>query len=80
MLILGKLVKKSDYNAKVSEIEAKIPSISGLVTTSALTPVENKIPSVSDLVKKTHYNTKISELEKKLTDHNHDKYITTPRI
>ena len=31
----SKLVKKSDYNAKVSEIEGKTPSISGLVTTSA---------------------------------------------
>ena len=27
---------------------------------------------------KTDYDKKISELEKKLTDHNHDKYITTP--
>ena len=42
--------------------------------------VENKIPSVSSLVKKTDYDTKISELEKKLTDHNHDKYITTPEF
>ena len=33
---------------------------------------------VSSLVKKTNYDKKISELEKKLTDHNHDKYITTP--
>ena len=38
--------------------------------------MENKIPSISSLVKKT----KISELEKKLTDHNHDKYITTPEL
>ena len=28
--------------------------------------------------KKTDYDTKIIEIEKKLTDHNHDKYITTP--
>ena len=28
-------------------------------------------------VKKTNYDAKIKELEKKLTDHNHDKYITT---
>ena len=28
--------------------------------------------------KKTDYNTKITEIEKKLTDDNHDKYITTP--
>ena len=29
-------------------------------------------------LKKTNYNTKITEFEKQLTDHNHDKYITTP--
>ena len=28
-------------------------------------------------MKKTDYDTKISELEKKITDHKHDKYITT---
>ena len=28
-------------------------------------------------LKKTDSDTKISELEKKLTDNNHDKYITT---
>ena len=39
--------------------------------------MENKIPDTSNLVKKTDYNTKITETEKKLTDHNHDKYITT---
>ena len=42
--------------------------------------MENKIPSVSRLVKKTDYDTKITEIEKKLTDHNHDKYITTPEF
>ena len=80
---MSNLVKKSDYNTKVREIEGKIPSISDLVATSALTAVENKIPSVSNLFKKppkkqkTDYNSKISDLEKKHTDHNHDKYITT---
>ena len=29
---------------------------------------------------KKDYNTKNTELEKKLTDHNHDKYITTPEF
>ena len=48
-----------------------------MVTTSALTTVENRIPSVSNLVKKTDYDTKISELGKKLTGHKHNKYITT---
>ena len=38
-------------------------------------------PSVSSLVKKkTDYDTKISELGKKLTDQNHDKYITSPEF
>ena len=45
------LVKKTDYNGKINEIESKIPSISGLGTTSALNEVENKIPDVSNLVK-----------------------------
>ena len=40
--------------------------------------VENKVPTVSSLVKKINYDTKISELGKNLTDHDHDKYITTP--
>ena len=74
------LVKKTDYNAKITEIEGKIPSISGLARNTALTAVENKIPNISNLVKKTDYNTKITEIKKKLTDHNHDKYITTPEF
>ena len=32
------------------------------------------------MVKKTDCNTKINEIEKKITDHNHDKYITTPEF
>ena len=32
------------------------------------------------LVKKTDSNTKITDIEKKLTDHNHDKYITPPEF
>ena len=38
------------------------------------------MPDVSSLVKKSHYNTKISEIENKVNDHNHDKYITTPKF
>ena len=74
------MVKKADFNAKVTEIEGKIPSITGLATNSALTAVESKIPDVSSLVKKTDYDTKVSEIEKKITDHDHDKYITTPKF
>ena len=63
--------------AKLTELENKIPDVSSLATKTALTAVENQILDVSSLVKKTNYNTKITEIEKKLTDHNHDKYITT---
>ena len=55
-LILVDLLKKADYNAKIIEIESKIPSISGLATNAALTAVENEIPDVSNLVKKTDYD------------------------
>ena len=58
-------------------VKNKILNITNLVTTSALTAVENKIPNVSILVIKNDYNTKISEIENKITtDHDHDKYIT----
>ena len=43
---------KTDLNPKITEIEGKIPSITGLATNSALTAVENKIKIVSGLVKK----------------------------
>ena len=74
------LVKKLDYNAKITEIEVKIPSISGLATKAALTAVENEIRNISSFVKKTDSTTKVSKTEKKLTDHNHDKYITNPEF
>ena len=74
------LMKKIDYNTKIAEIEGKIPDVSSLATETALTAVEHKIPSVSSLVKKTDYNAKVTEIENKLTNHNHQKYITTPEF
>ena len=59
------LLKKIDFNSKIAKIEGKIPSISGLATTSVLTAVENKIPDLISLVKRPDYNTKFSETEKK---------------
>ena len=69
-------IKKTDLNAKITEIENKIP-ITSLATNSALTAVENKIYDVSSLVKETDYDAKILDTEKKVTDYDHDKYITT---
>ena len=74
------LVKKLNYNGNITEIENKIPNISGIATNAAITAVENKIPNISSLAKETDYDTKVDEIEKKLTDQNHDKYITTPEF
>ena len=60
-LILVNLLKNYILIGKITEIENKIPSISGLATDAALTAVENKIHNVSSLVKKTDYNAKIKK-------------------
>ena len=77
---ISDLATKSNLNTKINEVKNKIPSITGLATTSSLNTVENKIPSICNLVKKADYNTKITEIEKKITDHNHDKYLNTPKF
>ena len=50
-MMLVDLLKKTDYNAKITKIEDKIPSIPGLTATA------NKMLHFSDLVKKTDYDT-----------------------
>ena len=57
------VVKKSNYNSKITEVESKIPDISNLAAKTSLTTVENKIPYTSGLVKKTDYTSKISDIE-----------------
>ena len=68
-LVLEDLSKETNYNAKITEVEAKILGISGLATTAALTVVENKIPDISNLVKKTDYDAEILDIK--------PKYFTT---
>ena len=68
-------------NAKINEVKSKTPNNTNLANETSLTVVENKIPSVSNnLVWQTDYNAKINESEKEITNHNHDKYITTPEF
>ena len=57
------LLKKLGYNAKITETESKISSITNLATNTALTAVESKIRSVSNLVKKINYDAKIPDIE-----------------
>ena len=61
----SELVKKTNYNAKITEIENKVLSNSGLATNASLTAVENRIPNISSSVNKTDYNAKITKIEKK---------------
>ena len=66
---MSNLAIKTILNMKINEVKNELPSITGLATTSSLTALENKIPSISNLVKKTDYNTKITEItEKEITE------------
>ena len=67
-VVTNEVVKKTDYNAKTTEIENIIPNINNLATETALNTIENKILDTSNLVKKADYNTKIIEIEGKIPD------------
>ena len=54
-VVKNDVVKKTDYNAKITDIEGKIPDVSNLATKTVLTTVENKISSVSELATNPHY-------------------------
>ena len=45
----SRLVKKTDYDAKINEIKVKILSIIGLAITAALNDAKNKISNITDL-------------------------------
>ena len=55
---------KSDLEKKISNVDKKIPNISGLATKSALTAVENKIPHISGLAT----NLALTGVENKIPD------------
>ena len=60
------VIKKTDCNAKITEIENKIPDISNLATKTALTAIKNKIPNVSGLTIKSA----LTAVENKIPDIN----------
>ena len=60
------VLKKTDCNAKITEIEGKIPSVSDLAINTGLTTVENKIANISSLVKKTGITQKLLKLKRNL--------------
>ena len=60
----NKLVNKTDYDAKIKDIEDEIPSITDLATTGALTAVKKKIPTVNTFAKKAYYDENYQKLRK----------------
>ena len=60
------LAKKTAYHAKITDIDGKIPSISGLATNAALTAVECKIPNINSLLKKQIMTQKLLKLKRNL--------------
>ena len=56
------LVKKTDYNNKITAIEGETPDMTSLATATAVNDVKN-IANVSDIAKKTNYDAKISDVE-----------------
>ena len=72
------LANNASLNTKINAVKGEIRNSNNLATTTSPIAVEKKTPDVSNLVKKADCNTKISENENKtITDHDHDKYITT---
>ena len=69
------VVKKDVYNAKIKDIEDKIPDITNLATNTTLNAkmnkVKNEIPSITNLAT----TTALTAFENKIPDHS--KYITT---
>ena len=65
-----KLVKKTDHKTKITDIENKIPSVTGLVTTAALntvvTKIKKKIPDKNNRATKAGLNTKATDIEKNI--------------
>ena len=64
-VVTNEVVKKTDYNAKITDLENKFPDISNLATKTALTNLSNTVPDISTLIKKSDYDTKIREIENK---------------
>ena len=61
------IVKETNYNTKITELENKISDITNLATKTTLTTLENEILDVSSLVKKTDYNTEVAEIDTKVS-------------
>ena len=62
------LLKIFFFDSKITEVEGKIPNISGLATNSSLTAVQNKIPDISSLITKTDFDAKLKNISDRVTN------------
>ena len=76
-------LKKTDYSSKITELENKIPNVSGFLLTSAfnskITEVENKISDIKNLASKTEVTAvenKIPNASNLVTKTDYDAEIT----
>ena len=70
---------RTHQNTKITEIENKIPSVTGSITTAAAlkakaTEIDNKIPDTITLVKKTDFNSNITAINGKQTAYKQDNF------
>ena len=77
------MVKKTDFNSKITELENKIPNVSGFLLTSVfnskITEVENKIPNIKNLASKievTAVENKIPNVSNLVTKTDYAREIT----
>ena len=66
--MFSNFVKETDFDSKITEVEGKIPNISGLATNSSLTAAENKIPGITSLIKKTDFDAKLKNISDRVTN------------
>ena len=77
-LIQVVFVKKTNYDAKITEIEGKTPDVSGLATKAALNTVENKISNISRSAAKVELNAidgNIPNITGRISKSDHDKDV-----
>ena len=60
------MVKKTDFNSKITETESKIPNVSNFITktnfNTKVTEIEGKMPDDSNLVTKADFDARLKKI------------------
>ena len=68
-LVKNYVVKKYPYNAKIKDIEDKIPGITNLATNTSLNPKINEVKIEIPSITKLDSTTTLTAIENKIPDH-----------